>query len=72
MARWCLFPLFRPLGLVISFVITYVVINTGFLFISLFVALCAKLDPGTHKGMYSVLALKLGVTPALEHTVPDG
>jgi hypothetical protein len=32
------------------------------IFISLFVILCVKLDPGTHKGMHSVLALKLGVT----------
>jgi hypothetical protein len=32
------------------------------LFILLFVALCVKLDPGTHKGMHSVLAKKLGVT----------
>jgi hypothetical protein len=32
------------------------------LFISLFVALCVKLDPGTHKYMHLVLALKLGVT----------
>jgi hypothetical protein len=32
------------------------------LFISLFVALCVKHDPGTHKGMHLVLALKLGVT----------
>jgi hypothetical protein len=26
------------------------------LFIPLFVALCVKLDPGTHKGMHSILA----------------
>jgi hypothetical protein len=32
------------------------------LFISLFVALCVKLDPGTHTDTHSVLALKLGVT----------
>jgi hypothetical protein len=32
------------------------------LFIPLFVALCVKLDPGTHKGIYLVLAKKLGVT----------
>jgi hypothetical protein len=32
------------------------------LFISLFVNLCVKIDPDTHKGMHSVLALKLGVT----------
>jgi hypothetical protein len=32
------------------------------LFIPLFVALCVKLDSGTHKGMHSVLAKKLGVT----------
>jgi hypothetical protein len=31
------------------------------MFISVLVALCVKLDPGTHKGMHSVLALKLGV-----------
>jgi hypothetical protein len=40
---WCPFPLFRPLGLVIS----YVVINTGLLFISPFVILCVKLDLDT-------------------------
>jgi hypothetical protein len=32
------------------------------LFIPLFVALCVKLDPGTHKGMHLVLTQKLGVT----------
>jgi hypothetical protein len=32
------------------------------LFISLFIALYMKLDPGTHKGTYSILVLKLGVT----------
>jgi hypothetical protein len=32
------------------------------LFISLFVILCVKIDPGTHKGIHSVLTLKLGVT----------
>jgi hypothetical protein len=32
------------------------------LFISLFVTLCVKIDPSTHKGMHLVLALKLGVT----------
>jgi hypothetical protein len=46
--------LFRPLGLVIC----YVVINTGLLFISLFVALCVKLDPGTHNGNAFSLSLK--------------
>jgi hypothetical protein len=35
------------------------------MFIPLFVALCVKLDPGTHKGMHSVLAYKLGVTLSL-------
>jgi hypothetical protein len=34
------------------------------LFISLFVALCVKIDPGKHKGMNSVLTLKLSVTRA--------
>jgi hypothetical protein len=53
---WCPFPLFRPLGLVIS----YVVINTGLLFISLFVALCVKLDPSTHKGIAFSFRLKTG------------
>jgi hypothetical protein len=53
---WCPFLLFRPLGLVIS----YVVINTGLLFISLFVALCLKLDPGTHKGNLFSFSLKTG------------
>jgi hypothetical protein len=38
-------------------------------FISLFVTLCAKLDPDTHKGMHSVLALKLGVTEVLIRAV---
>jgi hypothetical protein len=55
---WCPFPLFRPLGLVISFVIRYIVLNTGLLFISLFVALCVKIDPGTHKGNASSFSLK--------------
>jgi hypothetical protein len=32
------------------------------LFIPLFVSLCVKLDPGTHKGMHSIFAKKLGVT----------
>jgi hypothetical protein len=32
------------------------------LFISLLVTICVKIDPDTHKGMHSVLALKLGVT----------
>jgi hypothetical protein len=53
---WCHFPLFRPLGLVIR----YVVLNTGLLFISLFVALCVKLDPATHKGNASSFDLKTG------------
>jgi hypothetical protein len=53
---WCPFPLFRPLGLVIR----YVVLNTGLLFISLFVALCVKLDPGTHKGNASSFGLQTG------------
>jgi hypothetical protein len=62
---WCFVPLCRPLGLVISFVLRYVVINTGYTFISLFVALCVKIDPGTHKGMHSVLTLKLGATEGI-------
>jgi hypothetical protein len=53
---WCPFPLFRPLGLVIR----YVVINTGLLFISLFVALYVKLDLGTHKGNAFNFSLKTG------------
>jgi hypothetical protein len=53
---WCPFLLFRPLGLVIS----YVVINTGLLFISLFVTLCVKLDPDTHKGNAYNFSLKTG------------
>jgi hypothetical protein len=53
---WCPFPLFRPLGLVIS----YIVINTGLLLISLFVALCVKLDPGTHKCNALSFSLKIG------------
>jgi hypothetical protein len=35
------------------------------LFISLFVTLCVKIDPSTHKGIHSVLTLKLGVTHLL-------
>jgi hypothetical protein len=35
------------------------------MFISLFIALYVKLDPSAHKGMHSVLALKLGVTCGL-------
>jgi hypothetical protein len=31
------------------------------MFISLFVTLCVKIDPDTHKEMHLVLALKLGV-----------
>jgi hypothetical protein len=50
------FPPFRPLGLVIS----CVVINTGLLFISLFVTLCVKLDPGTHKDNAFSFSLKTG------------
>jgi hypothetical protein len=50
--------LFRPLGLVISFIIRYVVSNTSLLFISLFVALCVKHDHGTHKGNASSFGLK--------------
>jgi hypothetical protein len=53
---WCPFSLFRPLGLVIS----YVVINTSLLFISLFVTICVKLDPGTHKGNAFSFSLKIG------------
>jgi hypothetical protein len=53
---WCPFLLFRPLGLVIS----YVVINIGLLFISLFVALCVKLDPCTYKGNAFSFSLKTG------------
>jgi hypothetical protein len=59
---WCLILLFRPLSLVISFILKLDVINTGYIVYSLFVTLCVKLDPGTHKVMHSVLALKLGVT----------
>jgi hypothetical protein len=39
------------------------------LFIPLFVALCVKVDPGTHKGMDSVLAQKLGVTEVVIRAV---
>jgi hypothetical protein len=35
------------------------------MFISLFVTLYVKLDPGTHKGMNSVLGMKLDVTRRL-------
>jgi hypothetical protein len=53
---WCPLPLFRPLGLVIS----YVVINAGLLFISPFIALCVKLDPSTHNGNAFSFSLKTG------------
>jgi hypothetical protein len=59
---WCLFVLFRPLSLAISFILRLDVNTLVILFISLFVALCVKLDPDTHKGTHSVLALNLGVT----------
>jgi hypothetical protein len=39
------------------------------LFIPLFVTLCVKLDPNTHKGMHSVLAYKLGVTEVVIRVV---
>jgi hypothetical protein len=39
------------------------------LFILLFIALCVKLDPGTHKGMHPVLVLKLGVMGSLANSV---
>jgi hypothetical protein len=38
------------------------VLNTSSTIFSLFVTLCGKLDLSTHKGMHSVLALKLSVT----------
>jgi hypothetical protein len=56
LVAWCPFQLFRSLGHVIS----YVVINTSLLFISLFVPLCVKLDPGTHKGNAFSFSLKTG------------
>jgi hypothetical protein len=63
---WCFVPLCRPLGLVISFYIkTRCNKHWFYLFISLFVALCVKIDPDTHKGMHSVFALKLGVIVCL-------
>jgi hypothetical protein len=37
--------------------------------VSLFVTLCVKIDPGTHKGMHLVLALKLGVTKVVIRAV---
>jgi hypothetical protein len=40
------------------------------LLISIFVALCVKLDPSTHKGMHSVSASILGVT-LIETSVVD-
>jgi hypothetical protein len=36
------------------------------LFIPLFVTLCVKLDPGTHKVMHSVFGLKTGCDITLE------
>jgi hypothetical protein len=59
---WCLFPLFRPLSLAISVILRLDVNTLVILFISLFVALCVKLDHDTHKGTHSVLALNLAVT----------
>jgi hypothetical protein len=64
---WCPFPLFRPLGLVIS----YIVINTGLLFISLFVALCVKLDPSTHNGNAFSFSLKPGCDNTLVADIVD-
>jgi hypothetical protein len=60
LVAWYPFPLFRPLGRVISFAIRYVVLNTSLLFILLFVTLCVKLDPDTHKGSASSFGLKTG------------
>jgi predicted aspartyl protease len=46
-----------------SFVLRRAVINTGFtIYLTITLALCVKIDLGTHKVMHSVLALKLGVT----------
>jgi hypothetical protein len=59
---WRFIPLLRPLALVISCVIRLDVINAGYTIFSLFIALYVKFDPDTHKGVHSVLALKLGVT----------
>jgi hypothetical protein len=42
------------------------------LFMPLFIALCVKLDPGTHKGMHSVLAENVGVTIHLYLNMPYG
>jgi hypothetical protein len=60
---WCFVPLCRPLGLVISFVLRYIVINIGYTIILLFIVLCVKIDLSIHKEMHSVLTLKLSVTP---------
>jgi hypothetical protein len=64
MARWCPFPLLSPLWACNKvIVIRFNVIKTlVLLFISQFVALYVKLDPGTHEGLHSVLPLNLGVT----------
>jgi hypothetical protein len=58
---WCFVLLLRHLGLVISFILILDVINTDYTVYFTIVALCVKLDPGTHKGIHSALALKLGV-----------
>jgi hypothetical protein len=55
-ARWCPFCCLVLCGLVIR----YDVINTGYTIYFTVVVLCVKLDPDTHKGMHSVLALKTG------------
>jgi hypothetical protein len=40
---WCYVSLFRPFGLVISYVLILDVINTGYTVYSLFFTLCLKL-----------------------------
>jgi hypothetical protein len=51
-ARWC------PICCLVlpRLVIRYDVINTSYTVYSTIFALCVKLDPGTHKGIHSVLA----------------
>jgi hypothetical protein len=57
---WCFVLLCRPLGLVISVILRLDVINTGYTIYSLFVTLCMKLDPGTHKGNAFSFGLETG------------
>jgi hypothetical protein len=67
---WCFVPLHRPLGLVISSVIRLHVLITSY---TIYFTICRFMSKSTHKGMHSVLALKLGVTMMTSYiiTVPQ-